>query len=109
MIKASDKAIGDALSHGPKTIREMVSITGVPERRVRYTLMRWHRMRLISISEWVRIKCPDGKYRIAPKFTAVVGYDAPPPDGVNRKGLELRLEPPGFSDISIAIRGWFNA
>ena len=104
-----DQAIMACISRAPMTIVEIVSKTKIPENRVRYALMTWHKRRDIRISEWVRVLCYDGKYRVAPKFTAVKGYDAPPPEGVNRKGMKLEFQPPETQIISSAIRSWFDA
>jgi hypothetical protein len=108
LIRQREAAIREALLERPMTVTEVVQATAVPDGRVRYTLTRWHFEGKISIAEWVRLLCPDGKYRVTPKFTAVVGYDAPPPDGVRRKGLNLKSEPAAIA-VSIAIRKWFNA
>jgi predicted transcriptional regulator len=109
LIRRREEVLLAALLGEPVTLRELVESTAVPEGRIRYTLSCWHHKGKVRVAEWVRVLCPDGKYRVTPKFTATPGYDTPPPEGVRRKGMHIKIEPAGAVAVSIAIRSWFNA
>lgn len=106
LTREREQFILTALQRQSMTVRELVETTGLREARIRYVVSGLHRAGQLRVEEWIRMKCPDGKYRVAPKFTAVAGYDAAPPEGVNRRDLNLRLEP-GSASLSIAIKNWF--
>jgi hypothetical protein len=97
-----------AICQTPMTVRELADNTGISEGRVRYSLSRWHAQGEVRIASWARVLCPDGKYRVTPQFLGQCGYDEPPPEGVTRKGLVLRLEPSAHA-VTDAINTWFRS
>jgi hypothetical protein len=91
------------------SIRDIVAATGIRESRVRYTVQCAHIKRRIHVARWAQQLCPDGKMRTEPLFSPGDMDDTAPPDGVNRKGLRLRVGQGSVNELREAINNWFRS